>query len=89
MAGTKMKRAKTGSCAHSSPSVRIEQRIIKQQLVGALSYWEKVIKITKQNSVCPAVCRKVWGLSKSNSMQFCGMQNMIAFLQPNSSLQQR
>lgn len=51
VASTKMYRAKTGSSARSSPLVRIEQRITKQQLEGALSDWEKVNKTTKPNSV--------------------------------------
>lgn len=80
VAGTKMYRAKTGSSACSSVLVRMEQRITKQQLEGALSDWEKVTKTTKPNSVCAGVYGKVWGLSKSSLMQFCAMQNMIAFL---------
>lgn len=62
------------------PLARIEQGITKLWLVGALSYWEKVIKITKQNSVCAGVYRNVGGLSKSSSLQFCAMQNIIALL---------
>lgn len=78
MAGTKMYRAKTGSSARSISKNRARNNQIV--VSGALSYWEKVIKITKQNSVCAGVYGNVGGLSKSSSLQFCAMQNIIAFL---------
>lgn len=52
--------------------------------MGAFFYWKKVVKITRQGSVCASVYEKMWGLLKSsynaiscNAKQYCIFLSLV------------